>query len=117
MALGHWLKDYIGPKGSANSGGGGTALVVRLDHTEGEQGTASFNMVYDKTWREVRDALSNGMYVAVVDDRNGSSMQMQITVAQTDSGDGYTVISTNSDLLYACSEDGYLQTKSCGGIG
>ncbi len=53
---GHWLKDYIGPKASANSGGGTEPLIVRFDHKEEvQQGTILY---YDKTWQEVADALT-----------------------------------------------------------
>jgi len=39
MALGHWLKDYLGPKASGESGGesGGGRLTVYLSSSEGNK--------------------------------------------------------------------------------
>ena len=50
MALGHWLKDYIGPhsEGSGGSGGGGV-LVVNGVFEAG-------HMTLDHTWQEIYDA-------------------------------------------------------------
>lgn len=82
MALGHWLKDYIGPKDSggsasiptptvedagkvlavsdegqyelANSGGGTAPLIVNVNGD-----------TLDKTWQEIHDAFVGGQTIIV----------------------------------------------------
>lgn len=53
MALGHWLKDYIGPHsgGSGGSGGGGGTEPLIVS-TIAEEGYTRL----DKTWQEIYDA-------------------------------------------------------------
>lgn len=128
MALGHWLKDYIGPHsgGSGGGSGGGGTLVVRVDHREGQ--LPNFNVIFDKTWQEVYDALANGTLVVSVVENSGASSsiaQARIVKAQKrrtseiDETYEYSVsvfdASSSESLttLYACSEDGYLQTAQC----
>lgn len=50
MALGHWLKDYIGPHSGGSGGGGGGVLIVN--------GVIDGNntMTLDRTWQEIHDA-------------------------------------------------------------
>lgn len=50
MALGHWLKDYIGPH-SGGSGGGAEPLIVNVVKDE----TTGVNRL-DHTWQEIYDA-------------------------------------------------------------
>lgn len=61
MALGHWLKDYIGPKASAQ-GGGGTSepLIVGL---RPQEEVTSGDEQLDKTFGELRIAFMNGQAV------------------------------------------------------
>lgn len=67
MALGHWLKDYIGPH-SGGSGGGGT-LVARatLD-------TRKKKLILDKTFKEISDAYFAGQVVKVIEPGDGVSV-------------------------------------------
>lgn len=55
MALGHWLKDYIGPHSGGSGGGGAKPLIVKLNDN-----------ALDKTWQEIYDAFPN----VVLDDGN-----------------------------------------------
>ena len=41
MALGHWLKDYLGPKASGE-GGGGSVEVIKIATAYGGAGTTGF---------------------------------------------------------------------------
>jgi len=57
MALGHWLKDYLGPKASGEGGGstgGNLVVTVSVDRSAGT-GTA------DKTFAEIVEALPNAI--------------------------------------------------------
>ena len=57
MALGHWLKDYIGPHSGGSGGGSGAEpLIVNLSVTHEGQNTV---YTMGKTWKEIRDAFPN----------------------------------------------------------
>lgn len=67
MALGHWLKNYLGG-GSGGSGGGGEGpLLVELSGS-------SDNRIANKTFQEIHDALESGRG-AVVTSIQGKSGQ------------------------------------------
>ena len=76
MALGHWLKDYIGPRASAGGSGGGTEpLIVRFT---GETETVSSPLLGDETYnlvdasaQDVFTALQNGRSVQLFDENTG----------------------------------------------
>ena len=121
MALGHWLKDYIGPRGSASSGGGTEPLVLRHDRTEG-----NFDY-YDKTWQEVADALTQNRlviykaYDSTLGDTVESSMGF-VTTAGSDEDDQETYYyvyggryasrtDTSILALYADTNDGQLYAR------
>lgn len=67
MALGHWLKDYIGPKASANSGGTSPLTVNSNVTTEGSDTVHTL----DKTWQEIHDAFPNVILRDVVNGIGG----------------------------------------------
>ena len=54
MALGHWLKDYIGPHSGGSGGGGTEPLIVNIVDGESEA-----NSSLDRTWQEIHDAFPN----------------------------------------------------------
>lgn len=92
MALGHWLKDYIGPKGiaEASQGGGGTSqpLIIRanantLDHTWNEIANNPTMMWFEtteETWTvrvpivAVRFDEEASMYVVAIDNDGVASV-------------------------------------------
>jgi len=90
---GHWLKDYIGPKASANSGGGTEPLIVRLNGD-----------TLDKTWQEIYDAFPN----VVLDGSNAEAGLYQQTLINNVNGYGneYRVVAGISNYK-ATSADGY----------
>ena len=104
------------------SQGGGDTLVVRVDHTD-DSSFPNVNFIYDKTWREVYNAITNGD-VVVFPTNNPKARQRQ-HIAVGVSGDEeqglYTVIclgvdsqgSVSTMTVYACSADGYLQSQEC----
>lgn len=103
-------------QGIAENSGGGT-LVIREDRHEG------LNIIYDKTWTEVKNALTNGerVIIAAVDgDGNPSQLNVVEAVFRNNK---YSITFINTDPtaiisgLWACSEDGYLQTEQCSGGG
>lgn len=53
MALGHWLKDYIGPHSGGSGGGGSEPLMVSINESE----------QLDHTWQEIYDAVMAGTTV------------------------------------------------------
>ena len=60
MALGHWLKDYLGPKASGEGGGsegGASEFVVKGSDFTGT------SMTLDKTFSEITSAYENGQRV------------------------------------------------------
>lgn len=59
MALGHWLKDYIGPRGSSASGGGTEPIVL---HEIEEEGVIRL----DKTFGEIKEAYFSGIPMIIV---------------------------------------------------
>lgn len=64
MALGHWLKDYIGPHSGGSGGGSGGSgaepLIVSMTPT-GEN-----DAILSKTWQEIYDAMSQGRTAFIV---------------------------------------------------
>ena len=107
MALGHWLKDYIGPKGSENSGGG-TPLIVTVT-----------NGTLDKTWQEIYDALS-APSVVIVPSVSADEVNQGVvaSVYHDTEEDEYSVVvgtigSSAREYYIATSADGYpvLQTS------
>ena len=60
MALGHWLKDYLGPKASGEGGGGTGSKVVRIGATFDAPTQAYTVNSADATYAELQDVLSNG---------------------------------------------------------
>lgn len=93
-------------------------LVIRIDHVEGD--IPNINVIYNKTWREVRDAIISGKFIAVIlGDDDDYALQGYVFQAVTEP---YVVrfidlTVQNIKSLYACSEDGYLQTAECGSSG
>lgn len=57
MALGHWLKDYIGPHSGGSGGGGAKPLIVNIVDGEGEGEVSGSSL--DRTWQEIHDAFPN----------------------------------------------------------
>ena len=105
-------------EGIANAGGGGT-LVVGFDRLEGD--FPNVYEVYDKTWSEVSSALENNIRVVVrPEDPRGITNVFPVVTARLFEG-AYSIgflkpISETSigvTILYACSADGYLQSKQC----
>lgn len=62
MALGHWLKDYLGPKASGEGGGstGGNLVVTASVNFANKTATA------DKTYNDFADALPNVITIAEI---------------------------------------------------
>lgn len=93
-------------------------LVIRRDHVEGD--FPNINAIYDKTWREVRNAIISGKFIAVMlADDESYALQGYVFKAATEP---YVVeyidlTVLNTKRLYACSEDGYLQDAECGSSG
>ena len=97
MALGHWLKDYIGPKASANSGGGGTSDVLVVHDNDN---------TLDKTWQEIYDAMSSGKIVYVVFNSAIFTSSSFVSVVRRDD-DGYVVQISGNRVYTTSSENGY----------
>ena len=97
MALGHWLKDYIGPRGSANSGGG-SALIVNGD-----------GLALDKTWQEIQNAVMDGRNVLLEMTAFGHSVYFATGVTENEvpGQQDFRVHFTNEDTYIATSADGY----------
>ncbi len=60
MALGHWLKDYIGPHGGGSGGGENSPYIV--DVLNGEKNGRNAQ-VLSKTFKDVYDAFMAGKTV------------------------------------------------------
>ncbi len=120
MALGHWLKDYIGPHsgGSGGSGGGGTEpLIIRYDRTE-VSGSNTYMHYFDKTWQEVADALTNfaPVYIHGFDaytEYSENPLSVYIISEAMQDGDYFTasISGDASGVLVADSADGALYFK------
>ncbi len=103
-------------QGIANSEGG--TLVIRADHQEGT--APLFITIYDKTYREVEDALASGQRVFIQGAAREPDFPKQCpvvraednTVIYYDEGENSAV---SAFRLYACSADGYLQDVECDG--
>lgn len=103
---------------SASSGGGGT-LVVKFDRIEGS--FPNLRTVYDKTWNEVSSALENNMRVVVRPETPPGILNELPVISVLLENDTYSIVflkptsKTSVGLveLYACSADGYLQSKQC----
>ena len=99
MALGHWLKDYIGPHsgGSGGSGGGTEPLIVSLIVEK------SYTRL-DKTWQEIYDAFPN----VLLDGSNAEAGMYQRTVINNVNGsdNDYGVV-VGPDIYEATSASGY----------
>lgn len=113
MALGHWLKDYIGPHSGGSGGGGAKPLIIR----------ETFEEVKDPATQEIigfkTDTLASDAYEAW---QNGRPVYFNI------SGDEWAVSSVSEDkvvIIYWKSNkvkeaslsalpfaDGYLVAKS-----
>lgn len=61
MALGHWLKDYIGPHSGGSGGGGTEPLIVTANYDESTDEAA-----LDHTWQEIYNAFVGGRNVLLV---------------------------------------------------
>ena len=100
---------------SGGGSGGTESLIVGVDHTEGTY--PNVNTIYDKTWQEVKDALSSGKRVITLSDGMLGTTQQIILETGTEPfvvkgiKPGNPIADTVT--LYACSEDGYLQTAEC----
>lgn len=98
-------------------GGGGGSFIIGVDHTEGTFPNA--NTIFDKTWKEVNDALARGERVVVVSSSSVPFDSANQTVILNTMGNSTFVasgISANGGVVtpmnyYACSADGYLQDK------
>lgn len=109
--------------GIADASSGGV-LVVGIDHDIVNEGIV-VGAVYDKTWKEVNDALVNGLYVVVVNGlwaslSDGENRQDPIFKTAYNKRSGWTAnvhrfgnYDSPIVTLYACSEDGYLQDAQC----
>lgn len=136
MALGHWLKDYIGPKASAggvdiptptiedagksivvndegqyelsSAGGGGTALIVNVN-------TVGSDLVLDRTWQEIHDAFIGGRAVIIHLDVATYNCVTDI-MTQTNPGTGATtyVVSTSLGSYETNSADDYPKNNPFG---
>lgn len=107
---GHWLKDYIGPKASAQGGGGTEPLIVNIS-TSGELSAA-----LDRTWQEIHDAFPN---VILRETKSGIGGEFEnlysVTVVREQNGlDGMTYVvealqsSASSLTLYEANDpNGY----------
>ena len=58
MALGHWAKDYLGPKEAGGGSGGGGVMAVPVEFNESTE-----KMEFKRTWKEMHDAFANGQMV------------------------------------------------------
>ena len=61
MALGHWAKDYLGPKEAGGGSGGGAFIVTFTADRQGMEIKGIKSV--DKTFQEVIDALTAGKTV------------------------------------------------------
>lgn len=102
MALGHWLKDYIGPhsggSGGGSGGGGAEPLIVHGSHDESTDVTT-----LDKTWQEIYDAMPNVLLLI-----DSLSKYLIVSVFYSFPSGQYTVIA--DDTYKATSADGYPAT-------
>ena len=114
MALGHWLKDYIGPHSGGSGGGvGAEPLIVHIDGQETE------GKVYaDRTYQEVHDALVAGRTVLYSsEDLSIGVSFLSCIIAADFLSDGtnphgfaayYSAANSKFYTLHADSRDGYL---------
>ena len=69
MALGHWLKDYLGPKASGEGGGSTGVSLVEVAHADvsydAPNQTFTVNSV-DKTYTEIRAFNESGKAVTII---------------------------------------------------
>lgn len=109
MALGHWAKDYLGPKEAGGGGSGGNDFVVSFTFDEG--------LVCDKTYEEILAAAQakkniygwydqsqmgdNGYYYSYcrfldIDEYGGAKFSYQSYGDQTTLYIGFITISNNN---------------------
>ena len=90
-------------KALAEGGGGSGGLVVHMNITGDE---SSYTVTFDKTYRQIVNAIENGvMPVLLADDDGGYSLD---TIAMCYPDSGEYAIQTNSNLTFrTATEDGY----------
>ena len=109
---GHWLKDYIGPKASANSGGGILSVKIDEEKTQAEGVT-----IYDHTWQEVHDAIESGMLVVFPPTSGADTLTFDyVTVVGNNARTGHYValasaLDDPSEYLIASDANEYLHAQ------
>lgn len=82
MALGHWLKDYIGPHSGGSGGGGTEPLIVNITETQEDADTVC---TLDKTWREIDAAYPNVVAVRSYGEYVEKSVPHEVSAASSSS--------------------------------
>ena len=98
-----------------SSAGGGTALIIRYDHTE-EDGSA-YTHYFDKTWQEVANALTNFIPVYIHGFSNRTEYierPLEVNSIYTAYEDDGVFFAEGSDTLRADSADGVLYSQFAG---
>lgn len=98
MALGHWLKDYIGPHSGGSGGGGVEPLIVNGD-----------GLALDKTWQEIQNAVMDGRNVLLETTAFGHSVYFATGVTENEvpGQQDFRVHFVNDVTYIATSADGY----------
>lgn len=102
---GHWLKDYIGPKASAQSGGGTAPLIVTSNYDE-----STDEQTLDKTWQEIHDALAEDrlVFIASLAGPLVSQYRVQMVVANDGGTPNYRVYADFVDISQGAQSPSYI---------
>lgn len=110
MALGHWLKDYIGPHSGGSGGGGTEPLIIHVTEEEVKEPQTQKKVGYktDVLASDAYEAWQNG--VSIYCDMGIEGEWLVFSVGKTYA---YTLFAELNDsltlkTLRKCPDDGYL---------